>query len=98
MTVRRPYNIQVVLDSDLPCAEPTETIFINRIQARGIMRKIETSHPHGLMQHIWNGIWRHRPVTGPSMSPVIGPSMKDAEEVESLLTIENLPGPPPENP
>ena len=58
MTVRRPYNIPMVLDSNLPCAEPTETIFINRIQPRGILGRIEATHDPGLMQRAWDGMLR----------------------------------------
>jgi len=37
-----------------------ETIFINRIQPRGILGKIETTHDPGLIKRIWNGILSER--------------------------------------
>ena len=58
MTVRRLYNTQMVLDADLPCAAPTETIFINRIKPRGFLGRIEATHDPGLIKRMWNGMLR----------------------------------------
>ena len=50
MTVRRPYNIQMVLDSDLPCA----AIFIHYLQPRRILGKFEIVDNLGLIKR---GFW-----------------------------------------
>jgi len=41
-----------------PNDAPTETIFINRIQPRGILGKIETTHDPGFLQRALDGILR----------------------------------------
>jgi hypothetical protein len=39
-----------------PDDAPTQTIFINRIQAHGILGRIETTNEPGIVKRFWNVI------------------------------------------